>query len=76
VKVFEVEIHCDGLTVKAPGVSETEVKKQLLYFASDSIDAVWQHVQEQCLLQDEELKAALRRGELSIATNVARARVG
>ena len=56
MKVFEVEIHGDGLRVKAPGVSEIEIKKEFMYFAADSIDAVWHHVKQQYLHDGEELK--------------------
>ena len=41
LKVFEVVYETDGLTVKAPGVSETEVKKcSILYAASSITDVV------------------------------------
>ena len=41
MKCFEVLFERGGLTVKAPGVSETELRRELLYYAADSMADVW-----------------------------------
>ncbi len=41
MKVFRVVTERDGLTVKAPGVAETELKRCEYRYAAASIDEVW-----------------------------------
>jgi hypothetical protein len=41
MKVFRVVTERDGKTVKAPGVSETEIKREEWRYAADSIEQVW-----------------------------------
>lgn len=41
MKLFEVRYEEDGRTIKAPGISETEIKQCRLYYVAESIEAVW-----------------------------------
>jgi hypothetical protein len=41
MKLYEYKYEEDGKTVKAPGVSETEIKTCSLYYAAESEEAVW-----------------------------------
>lgn len=44
MKIFEVVTGRDGYTVRAPGVSETEVIREKLLFAANSIEEVWDYI--------------------------------
>ena len=44
MKLFQVTTERDGNTVKAPGVSETEVIRDTMFFVANSIDEVWSHI--------------------------------
>ena len=46
MKIFVVIVDSDGPTLKAPGVSETEVKRMSYYYAAESIQRVWDAVEE------------------------------
>lgn len=41
MKLFEVIFERDGLTVKAPGITETERKRQHSYYVADNVESVW-----------------------------------
>lgn len=41
MKVYVVRVERDGKTIKAPGVSETEIKREDFMFAASSISEVW-----------------------------------
>ena len=41
MKVFVVRVQRDGRTVKAPGVSETEIKREDFLYAAENINEVW-----------------------------------
>lgn len=41
MKVYCVEVQRDGKTIKAPGISETEIKREQFLFAAESIAEVW-----------------------------------
>lgn len=41
LKVYCVEVERPGKTIKAPGISETEMKREQFLFAADSIAEVW-----------------------------------
>lgn len=41
MKVFLVRVQREGRTVKAPGISETELKNEDWLYAADSINDVW-----------------------------------
>ena len=41
MKVFVVRVQRDGLTVKAPGVSETAIKQEDYFYAAESFADVW-----------------------------------
>lgn len=40
MKLFEVTFESDGLTVKAPGISETQIRREKLYFLAGTFDQV------------------------------------
>lgn len=44
MKVYAVEVQRDGHTVKAPGVSETTVRKEQFLFAAENIARVWEAI--------------------------------
>ena len=44
MKLFQVTTDRDGNTVKAPGISETEIIYETLYYAADNIEDVWNHI--------------------------------
>lgn len=41
MKLWKVTYERDGLTIKAPGISETDIKRDEIYFACESADTVW-----------------------------------
>jgi len=41
MKLFGVIYEVPGVTLKAPGISETEIKRVQLWFAAEIIDEVW-----------------------------------
>jgi hypothetical protein len=45
MKVYVVRVERDGRTVKAPGVSETEIKREDFLYAADSINRVWDAIE-------------------------------
>lgn len=45
MKLFVVLYEEDGNTVKAPGVSETEVKRVALRIAATDIELVWRNIE-------------------------------
>ncbi len=45
MKVYAVIVERDGHTVKAPGVSETEIKREQHLFAAANIEQVWAAVE-------------------------------
>lgn len=52
MRLYEVTFEVPGYTVKAPGVSETELKCEQTYYAADSVVEVWDAIQP--LLTDPE----------------------
>jgi len=52
MKVYEVTFEVPGKTIKAPGISETELKREQTYYAADSVVEVWEAIQH--LLNDPE----------------------
>lgn len=44
MKVFQAIFECDGLTVKAPGVSETSTRRESMLYAAKNVDAVLKHI--------------------------------
>lgn len=44
MKLYEVTFEEDGKTVKAPGVSETVVRRMRTYYAAESVEAVWEAI--------------------------------
>lgn len=52
MKVFRVLAERDGKTVKAPGISETEIKREETRYAADTIQEVWARIQD--MLNDPE----------------------
>jgi hypothetical protein len=44
MKVYAVQVQRDGHTVKAPGVSETVIRKEEFLFAADNINRVWEAI--------------------------------
>lgn len=42
MKLYEVKYEEDGQTLKAPGISETEIKRCSLYYAAESLVEVWE----------------------------------
>lgn len=44
MKLFQVTTDRDGNTAKAPGVSQTEVIRDTMFFVADSIEDVWEHI--------------------------------
>lgn len=44
MKVFRVVVERDGKTVKAPGISETEIKREETRYAADTIQEVWSQI--------------------------------
>lgn len=44
MKLWQVTYEADGHTVKAPGVSETEIKRNSLYYAADTAEQVWEAI--------------------------------
>jgi hypothetical protein len=42
--LFEVRYEENGRTVTAPGVSETEIRNCTVWYAAESIEAVWKAV--------------------------------
>ena len=45
MKLFQVSYDAPGLTVKAPGVSTTEVRRNDLFFAAETFEEVWEATQ-------------------------------
>ena len=41
MRVYVVRVERDGKTVKAPGISETEIKREDHLFAASDITEVW-----------------------------------
>lgn len=60
MKLFRVDYEVDGLTVKAPGISETQLKRVTEWFAADSLDAVWDYIKP---LRDDPEKMLMAVGE-------------
>jgi hypothetical protein len=52
MKLFRVVVERDGKTVKAPGISETEVQRFEYRYAANSMQEVWDVIEE--LRRDEE----------------------
>jgi len=46
VKLWQVTYETDGKTVKAPGISETEIKRPALYYAAETAEQVWHAIAE------------------------------
>lgn len=44
MKVYVVRVERDGLTIKAPGISETQIKREDFLFAAGSIGEVWEAI--------------------------------
>lgn len=44
MKIFRVVTERHGLTIKAPGISETEMKREEFRFGADSLQEVWDHI--------------------------------
>lgn len=42
MRLYEVKYQEDGPSFKAPGVSATEMKTCVLYYAAESMEAVWE----------------------------------
>ena len=45
MRVYNVRVERDGKTIKAPGVSETEIKVEDHLFAARSISEVWDAIE-------------------------------
>ena len=45
MKIFRVVTHEDGRTVKAPGVSETEVRQVDMRYATETMQQVWDAIE-------------------------------
>lgn len=45
MKVFAVQVERDGKTVKAPGVSETVIRKEEFLFAAKTLGEVWEAIE-------------------------------
>jgi len=45
MKLYEVTFEVPGYTVKAPGISETELKREQTYYVADSVVEVWEQIQ-------------------------------
>ena len=59
MKVFRVVTARDGYTVKAPGVSETEVRQVDRRYAAKTIEEVWDRIEEIRNDPEEELIAII-----------------
>jgi hypothetical protein len=44
--LYQVTVERDGLTCKAPGVTETEVKHITYWYVADDIETVWQATEQ------------------------------
>ena len=44
MKLFQVMAERDGNTIKSPGVSQTEVIRDTMFFAANTIDEVWERI--------------------------------
>ena len=44
MKVFRVVIERDGKTIKAPGITETEIKREEFRYAANTIQEVWTQI--------------------------------
>lgn len=55
MKLFEVKYEEDGRTVKAPGVSETTINSCSLFYAAETIEAVWEAVEDLRASEDRRL---------------------
>jgi hypothetical protein len=53
VKLFQLTYEVPGYTVKAPGVSEVEVRRETLFYAADSAEQVWQEAKAAVLVDPE-----------------------
>ena len=45
MRVYVVRVQRDGHTVKAPGVSETEIKQEDFLYAAASLNDVWDAIE-------------------------------
>jgi hypothetical protein len=46
MKLWQVIFETDGPTVKAPGVSSTEIKRETSLYLADSAEIVWDAIAE------------------------------
>lgn len=44
MRVYVVRVERDGKTIAAPGVSETELKREDFLFAAETIGQVWEAI--------------------------------
>jgi hypothetical protein len=73
MKLYHVTYERDGFTVKAPGVSETEIKKESLYYVADSFDAVFEATKD---LRDDPERRLFSIGEALPMVTVLTAKPG
>ena len=52
MKCYEVIFERDGFSVKAPGVTETEIRRESIYYAAVSMESVWGALED--LINDPE----------------------
>jgi hypothetical protein len=72
VKLFQLTYEVPGHTVKAPGVSEIEIRRETLFYAANSAEQVWQEAKASVLIDPEKEFIAI--AQVSPAVTVLSAR--
>jgi len=67
MKLYQVSYNEDGRTIKASGVTETEIRRCDLFFAAESIEKVWEATQ---WVRDDEEKEFIHVGEVCSSIQV------
>jgi hypothetical protein len=74
MKLFQLTYEVPGRTVKAPGISEVELRRETLFYAADSAERVWEEAKSSVLIDPEKEFVAI--AQVAPAVTVLSAPVG